>query len=153
MLFRSDESDVGLDEAGLAFVVLQAGAGIEGADVVDGLLHGVGGTADGFGNFFVRLVLHGAQVLVDDGNGIQQNLCGAIDGLVAILMERELLLVIAQLAEQAFAKIAATHTRRIKLANDFESFLEIGGGESGGINRAWRCGVRGRRWLGRGGGG
>src|SRR5882672_4008997 len=43
-----DESDIGFNQAGLDFVVLQPRAGIKSADVVDGLLYGVGGTADCF---------------------------------------------------------------------------------------------------------
>jgi len=71
-------------------------------------------------------------MLVDDGNGILENLRGAVDGFVAVFVERELLLVIAQTAEEAFAKIAAADTGRIELANDFEGFLQILGGEFGG---------------------
>jgi hypothetical protein len=39
----------------------------------------------------------------------------------------------AQLAQQAFAKIAAANTGRIELANDFESFLQIFGSKTGGV--------------------
>ena len=114
-----DEGDVGLDEAGLDFVVTQAGARIEGADVVERGLHGFDGAADGLGNFFVLLVLQGAQMLVDDGRGVLQNLRGA----VAVFVQRKLRLVITKLAEQAFAQIAAGDAGRIKLTHDFQSLL------------------------------
>ena len=45
---------------------------------------------------------------------------------LSVLVERELLLVIAQLPQQAFAQSAAAHARRIELANHFEGFLEVG---------------------------
>ena len=51
-------------------------------------------------------------------------------------MERELVLVIAQLAEQAFAKIAAAYARRIKLANHFQGFLKIFYREVGSVDGA-----------------
>jgi hypothetical protein len=88
-------------------------------------------------------------MLVDDGDGILQDaICsgiyssgGAVDRLVAVFMVRELVLVIAQLAEEAFAKIAAADAGRIELANDFEGFLEILGTEFSCVSRA--------RWSGR----
>src|ERR1700686_4640901 len=128
-----DERDIGFDQAGLDFVVLQAGARIEGPDVIDGLLNRIGRTADRFGNFFVLLALDRAQVLVADGDGILQNLRGTVAGffcgLVSVFALRKLLLVIAQLAEKTLAQVAAADTRRVKLTHNFESFLQIGSRE------------------------
>jgi hypothetical protein len=50
--------------------------------------------------------------LIDDGDGILQDLCRA----VAIFVLRKLLLVVLQLGQQAFAKGAATYAGRIELA-------------------------------------
>ena len=58
--------------------------------------------------------------------------------------------MVAQLAEQAFAQIAAAYTWWIELANDFEGFFEIHSGEGGLINRLRRFG-RGLGCRGRGG--
>ena len=73
-----DEGDIWLDETRLSLVVLQAGPGIESADVVERGLDSVYRTVDGFGDFFVLLVLHAAQMLIDDGAGILQDLCGTV---------------------------------------------------------------------------
>jgi hypothetical protein len=116
-----DESDIRLDQASLDFVVLQAGAGIEGANVVDGLLDGIRGASDGLGDFFVLLALHGSEVLVDYGNGILEDLrgavgrlfCGVVSVFFSVLMVRELLLVMMQLEQKAFAQSATAHTRRV----------------------------------------
>jgi hypothetical protein len=51
--------------------------------------------------------------------------CSAVDWFVAVSVLRELLLVVAQLMEQAFAEIAAAYAGWIQLADYFESFLEI----------------------------
>ena len=120
-----DERDVGLDQAGLALVVLQAGTGIESANVVEGMLNRFVRSSDGLGNFFVLLVLHGAQMLIDDGDGILQNLGGAVTAFLSVLRERELLLVILQLTQQAFAEIATSYAGRIELTNHFEGFMQI----------------------------
>src|ERR1700686_2728717 len=64
------ESDIGFDEARLDLVVAQTRTGIEGANVVESLLHGFDRTSDGLGDFFVLLVLQAAQMLVDDGRGV-----------------------------------------------------------------------------------
>jgi len=58
--------------------------------------------------------------------------------LVSVLVQRELLLVIVQLAQQAFAEIAATYARRIELANHLEGFLQIGKRKTGGVDRVRR---------------
>ena len=108
---------------------MQAGARVKSADVVDGLLYGIDGTADGPGDVFVLFALQSAQVLVDDGDGIVQDLRGAVTVFVSVLVKSKLLLVMVQLSEQAFAKSATADTGRIELADDFECFLEIGGGE------------------------
>jgi hypothetical protein len=41
--------------------------------------------------------------------------------------------MVVQLAEQTFAKGAAAYAGGIELANDFEGFLEIRDGETGGL--------------------
>ena len=66
--------------------------------------------------------------------------------LLSVFVLRELLLVVAQLAEQAFAKIAAAHAGRVELANDFEGFLQIGGGETCFVPDAGAEGSA-ARWL------
>jgi hypothetical protein len=83
-------------------------------------------------------------MLVDDGDGVLQNLRGAVAVFLSVLMVRELLLVVAQLAEQAFAKIAAAYAGRIKLANHFQSFVKIVHREIRGLDRP-RRGLRSRR--------
>src|ERR1700681_2995872 len=108
-----DEGHVGLDEARLDFVVAQAGAGIESTDVVERLLHGFDGTADRLSNLFVQLVLQSAQMLVDYRRGIFENLLRA----VAILVECQLRLVVAELVEQAPPKVAARDAGRIELTH------------------------------------
>ena len=45
--------------------------------------------------------------------------------------------MVAQLAEQTFAKGATAYAGRIELANDFEGFLKIRGGEICGLYRTW----------------
>ena len=77
-----DEGNVGLDEACLDLVVAQTGAGIERANVVQRRLHGFDRTPDGLGDLFVLLVLQAAQMLIDDGHGILQNLLRAVAVLV-----------------------------------------------------------------------
>ena len=125
---------------GLDFVVAQAGPRIEGADVVERSLHGFDRAADGLGDFFVLLVLQAAQMLVDDGHRILQDLRRA----VAVLVQRELRLVIAELVQQAVAQVAAGHARRVQLTHYFQSFLQIGGSE------VWLVSRRGRARFGRG---
>ena len=65
-------------------------------------------------------------MLVDDGDGIRKNLRRA----VAVLVLRELHLMITKLVEQALAQVAAGHAGRIELADDFQRFVQIGGGKS-----------------------
>ncbi len=77
------------------------------------MLHCIERTCDGLGNLFVLFVLHGAQMLVDDGDGILQDLRGAVAVFLPVLVQSELLLVIAQLAKQAFTQIAAAHARGV----------------------------------------
>ncbi len=67
------ESHIGLDQAGLNFVVAQSGPRIEGANVIERLLHSLDGTADGARDFLVLLVLQSAQMLIDDGDGIGEH--------------------------------------------------------------------------------
>ena len=69
-----DESDVRLDQAWLDLVVAQSGARIESTDVLQRRLNGFDRTADRLGDFFVLLVLHRAQMLVDDRNRVGKNL-------------------------------------------------------------------------------
>ena len=66
-------------------------------------------------------------------------LCGG--SAIAVFLQLELLLVIAQLIEQALAKIAACHAGRVQLADDFERLVQIGEIEAG-----WEDGTRGWRW-------
>ena len=120
-----DESDIWFDEAGLALVVLQAGAGIESANVIEGVLNGFIRPSDGLGNFFVLFVLNGSQVLIDDSDGVLQNLRSAIAAFVSIFVERELLLVILQLTQQAFTEVATSYAGRIELTNHLQGFMQI----------------------------
>ncbi len=92
-----DESDVGFDEARLGFVVTQAGTRIESADVIERLLHGFHGATQGAPDFLKLLVLHGAQMLIDDGDGVRKRLGGGFS--VAVLVQFELQLVVTQLIE------------------------------------------------------
>ena len=103
------ECNVGLDQPCLDFVVAQAGTRIQRADVVERLQHGFQRTSNRFRNFLVLLVLHGPKVLIDDGRGVLQKLFCA----VAVLVQCQLLLVVAQLGEQASAQVATAHARRI----------------------------------------
>ena len=66
-------------------------------------------------------------------------------------MERELLLVILQLAKKAFAQTAAAYTRRIELANHLKSFLKIRDVKTRFVNGmlAHRCRLGGRSNGGR----
>ena len=89
------ERDVRLDEPWLHYVVAQAGARIERANVLESRLHGLHGAADGLTDFFVLLVLQAPQMVFDYGDRILQNLCRAI----AILVQRELSLVITKLGK------------------------------------------------------
>ena len=77
-----------------------------------------------------------------------EDLRGAVAELfsdvVSVFVERELLLVIAQLGSRHSRRVAATHARRIELANHFEGFLEIGGRE------VWTCRLDVRRGAGAG---
>ena len=65
-----------------------------------------------------------AQMLVDDGHGVGKNLAAVA---VAVLVQRQLRLVIAQLVEQAIAQIAAGDAGRIQLADQLQGFVQIGG--------------------------
>src|ERR1700722_3300531 len=126
------ESNVGLDEARLGFVVTQAGAGIERSDVIQCIFDRLQRTADGSRDFFVLLILQGAQMLIDDRGGVLENLRRAVavsfSVLVAVflsvLVQRELLLVIAQLVEQALAEIAATNAGGVELADRVQGLLQ-----------------------------
>jgi hypothetical protein len=99
--------------------------------------------SDGLGDFLVLFALQGAEMLVDYGDGVLENLRGAVAVFLSVLVsvlipvsgERKLLLVMAQLEKQAFAESAATHARRVELANGFEGFLKIGSGEGGFVDR------------------
>src|SRR5580704_13381508 len=89
--------------------------------------------------------------------------------MISVFVERELLLVILQLAEKAFAQTAAAYARRIELANHFKGFLKIRCGKARFVNgtlahrcRFWCrsnggraisivCGNRRRRFEGRDG--
>ena len=62
--------------------------------------------------------------------------------LSPLLVVRELVLVIAQLQQKAFAQRAAAYARRVELANHFEGFLEIGRCEVGLVDGAWSDGRR-----------
>ena len=75
------------------------------------------------------LVLQRAQMLVDDGDGVGEKLRRAVPAVlqvVPVLVQGQLLLVVAQLVEQAIAQIAAGDPGRIQLADDFEGFVQIG---------------------------
>jgi hypothetical protein len=76
-------------------------------------------------------------MLIDDGDGVLENLRGAVAVFLSVLMERELVLVIAQLAEQTLAEIAATYAGRIELANHFQGFVKIFYRETSGLGRTW----------------
>jgi len=123
--------DVGLDQAGLNFVVAQAGAGIEGANIVERNLHRFERAADGLGDFLELLERYATQMLIDDGGGVLQHLFGS----VAVLMQRQLLLVVAQLVEETSAEIAAGYAGRIQLADDLKGFDQVRGGESWLVHR------------------
>ncbi len=125
------KSDIGLDQPGLNFVVAQAGARIEGADIVERHVHSFERAADGLGDFLELLERYATQMLIDDGGGILQHLFGSI----AVFMQRELLLVVAQLVEQTSAEIAAGYTGRIQLADGLERFDQIRGGECRLVHR------------------
>ena len=118
-----DERHIGLDQARLALVVTQAGAGIERPNVVQGLLHRFREAPDGARDFFVLLVLQSAQMLVHDGNRVGQHLRGGLS--VSILVRGQLRLVVAQLIEQTIAQVAAGDSRRIHLAHQIERFMQI----------------------------
>ena len=96
-----DEGNVGLDQACLNFVVTQAGTGIESADVLQRLQHGLHWAPDSLADFFVLFVLQAAQMLVDYGDRILQKLSCA----VAVLMLSELGLMKAKLTQKALAQI------------------------------------------------
>src|SRR5437879_1843003 len=119
-----DEGNVRLNEPWLRFVVPQSRARIERTDIIQRLLHRFDRPAKRFRNLFMLLELQRAQVLVDYRDCIVKQLCRGL--AIAVFVQRELLLVIAQLIEQAFAKIAAANPRRIQLPDHFESFAQIG---------------------------
>ena len=86
-------------------------------------------------------------MLIDNGDSILKNLSRSVAVFlsvfvavpVSVFVERKLLLVIAELVEQALAQIAATYARRVELADRVQSFLQIGGGEFGCPGRGrWR---------------
>jgi hypothetical protein len=137
-----DERDIGLDQPCLDLVVAQPGTRIESAYVIECQLYCIERASDCLGNFPMLFVLHRAKMLINHGDGILQHLRSAVAGLFSVFLtvpvQRELLLVITQLAQQAFTEIAATHAGRVKLANHFESFLEISRAELGGIDRRSR---------------
>ena len=62
----------------------------------------------------------------------------AVDSPLPFLCSSQLLLVIAQLIEQALAQIAAGDAGWIQLADDFDGFVQIGEGEG-----RPECGTRG----------
>src|SRR5437016_1939933 len=131
-----DEGNVRLDEPWLSFVVPQSRARIERTDIIQRLLHRFDRPAKRFRNLFMLLELQRAKVLVDYRDCIVKQLCRGL--AIAVFVQRELLLVIAQLIEQAFAKIAAANPRRIQLPDHFESFAQIGSIE-----------IRHKCWTGR----
>ena len=122
-----DERDVGFDQPRLALVITQTGARIEGADVVQRLLHGFYGPVDRLRDFLVLLHLQRAQVLVNHGDTVIQHFRGRS---ISVFVNRELLLVVTKLAEQALAQIAAGYARGIELAHQFECFMQIGKSET-----------------------
>src|SRR5258708_26631317 len=77
------------------------------------------GTANRARDFLVLLILQRAQVLVNNSDRVGYDLSSAIPILP------ELSLVITQLVKQAFAEVPATHTRRIKLAHDFDGLVKV----------------------------
>src|SRR5437899_1293282 len=129
-----DEGNVRLDEPWLSFVVPQSRARIERTDIIQRLLHRFDRPAKRFRNLFMLLELQRAKVLVDYRDCIVKQLCRGL--AIAVFVQRELLLVIAQLIEQAFAKIAAANPRRIQLPDHFESFAQIGSIEI--RHKCWR---------------
>jgi hypothetical protein len=91
-------------------------------------------------------------MLIHNGDGIGESLGGGLS--IAVLVELELPLVVAQLIEQAIAQVTAGDSGRVQLPYDFDGFVEIGkteaGGEYGMRNWRWcRCGL-GRGWFRRG---
>src|SRR5579864_9042609 len=78
-------------------------------------------------------------MLIDDGDRVGENLGRGFP--VAVLVQLVLLLVIAQLIEQALAKIAASNSRWVKLPYHFKGFVKIGDGEAGRKHRM-------RNWSG-----
>jgi hypothetical protein len=68
-------------------------------------------------------------MLIDDRHRILQELRRAVAVFFSVLVLRELLLVMQQLAEQALPKGAAANTRRIELTNHFKRFGKIASGK------------------------
>src|SRR5579863_8209694 len=79
-------------------------------------------------------------MLIDDGNRVGEGLGNGFS--IAVLLQLVLLLVIAQLVEQALTKITASYSRWVKLPYYFNGFVEIGDGEVG--REHW---MRGWSWL------
>src|ERR1700688_5133839 len=83
-------------------------------------------------------------MLVDNRNRVAHNL---IIDAAAVSVQMQLLQMIAQLIEQAFAQIAAGNALWVALANHFQSFVQIGdvevyGRNSGGRSRGSRASIR-----------
>ncbi len=123
------ESDIGLDQPRLRLVVAQAGTRIEGADVVERLLHRFDRTPNRLGDF---LDIACSAPRADAGRQSRlhrQNLRSGFS--VAVPLQLKLLLMVAQLVEQALAQIAAGDAGGIQLAHDFDRFVQIGETEAG----------------------
>ena len=68
------------DQSGVGAVVALPGTRVEGANELDGVLRGLNGLADGFGQLARVALLQQLQMLVDDAGGDIENLQATVDG-------------------------------------------------------------------------
>src|SRR5579864_1168190 len=116
-----DESDVRLNQSRGGLVVALPRTRIERLDELQRRRNRFQRTTDRFGNFLVLFHLHGAQMLVNDGDRVGENLGGAIP----VFLLRMLLLDVAQLIEQALTQVAACYPRWIQLTDQLERFVQL----------------------------
>src|SRR5260370_12250405 len=99
-------------------------------------LHRFDWTTDRARNFLKLLQRHRPQMLIDDGNRVSHDLPG--QG-TTVSVQMQLLQMVAQLIEQAFAQVATGDARRIELAHNFQRLVQVGDGKVYGRNPGWRC--------------
>ena len=116
------ESDIGLNQPRRNLVVAQARPGIQRADILEPRLHRFDWTPDGARNFLELLQRDRSQMLIDDSHRVSHNLLGQS---TTVSVQLQLLQMVAQLIEQAFAQVATGDALRIELAHNFQRFVQI----------------------------